>query len=376
MFDVAGNIGTSAAPGDFFGWPNDNQFDFETSLTPGVGGTFYVRGNATDASDVTNTDFPSPLSYPIVARDITDGNLSGIAPPSGKNWQTTTLNTNGILSNRVLIYGEAATDGYDWKLIPRSTSFTPSATVALCAGLNGGEDFNDTTVVRQESVGALGFIDGGTICASNASLSMIDGSTGALALLHRVGRVARAMFEPEPLSASVALSTIGGSASGAKKDVFSFLVLPKVTLTYLSTGATAPILGTLAANVKVNQLFSAVVNVKTPAGEPAGGVTVTLSAVTNNGTGTGIFQVRPGYTGTLVCNPANSTYGPFLSQPSVTTLGTVGLNGESQATNAVWSGNLCFSKTGGLSIVATSAGGSSGAAARSTKASAKINVKP
>jgi hypothetical protein len=345
MFDVDAGIS-----GDFAGWPTDNQFDFAAALTPSSGGALYVRGGGADAAAA------------VVAHG-TLGNISGIAPAGANTWA-------GTLGNRVLIYGEPVTGGYDWKLIPRATSFSPSAVVALCAAVQP-DGFDDEDMVRQASVGVLGFVatEAETICGQEPSVSLRGGPLGTLALLARLVRFADRVLAPQPLYASAVLrtSTIGGSASGAKGDPFTSLSLPTAKLSFNNPGVQP------SATIKVNTRFSLVVNVATPDGEPAGGLTVTLASATNNGTPTGIFEVLPGAPAKIVCNPAQSYIKD--TAPTATTLSTVGIGGASQPTNATWNNNLCFSKTGALYVLATSRAdlrtGGIG-----TGKSNKVNVKP
>lgn len=322
MFDV--NAGLSD---DFNGWPTDS-FNFTAALTASTGGASFVRGGPADSS-----------KYPVVAHG-TSGNISALSPDSGQAWTT-------ILSNRVYIYGNAVDGGYDWKLIPRGTTFNPSAVVALCQGtLPAGEFFDTDVMVRQDNVGVLGFVGpkADTLCGTPASVATLGGIRGTFALL---GRLAAAWLKPAPVYAATALATtsVGGRASGAKGDEFTGLSVPNVTLKFSSPGVQPPV------TVKVNTRFSLQVNVATLAGEPAGGITVTLGTMTNNGTGTAIYQVLAGAPPNISCDTTR-TY--IQKVPSATTRATVGVGGASTPTNAVWNNNLCFSKTGSLKVSAAS----------------------
>src|SRR5207253_1547723 len=128
-------------------------------------------------------------------------------------------------------------------------------------------------------------------------------------------------------------------------------------------------------NVKVNSRFSLTINVTTPApgSEPVGGITVGLTAATNNGTGTGIFQIKDGTTGPIVCDPAQN----YITVPSATTTPTVAPPGQPVApTNAVWNNNLCFSKTGSVYIVGKSVADGIATQGIGRVTSAKVNVRP
>jgi hypothetical protein len=336
MFDI---LGTDAAL--FPGWDvaNNPQWDFASALTSSSGGASYVRLK----TDATAT--------PVIAHDV-NGNVSGIAPlESSKLW-------SDILSNDVLIYGNSVPDGYDWKLIPNTTSFNV-AVVALCQATSS------TDMVHQEGVGVLGFkgIRAQEVCATTPPPSAFRLERGPLS---RVAQFAARLFAPTLLQATTVSSVVGGAATNAKGDEFTTLDLPNVVLT----------MGTPSGPPKINTRFSLTVNVATPDGEKAGGIVVQLSTMTNNGANTGIFQVgtnAPPPPAPILCDPAQ----PYISTPSVTTLATVAAPGElPQPTNAVWDNNLCYRNTGSQFIVANSfADGNSGQGIGQA-ISAKINVKP
>ena len=327
MFDVAG-----ADASKFVGWPTAPQFDFAAAQDFDNGGTLDVRTVANTTDDA------------VVAEDG-DGPVSGVLPKAAATWAST-------LSNTVLIYGNPVVGGYDWKLIPNTTTFTPYVVVALCRADATSE------MVHQAGVGVIGYEGARAAEVCNASLN--QGPLG------RLTQFAARLFAPTPAQAAVlGFSTIGGSASSAKGDEFKFLPLPNVTLTVTQQ----------PTNVKVNTRFSLTINVKTPApaNEPAGGITVGLGSFNNNGTPTGIFQVGPNVPARFVCETST----PGITVPSATTLPTVAAPGASPApTNAVWNNNLCFSKTGGVAIVATSKASGNETEGEGTATSAKINVKP
>jgi hypothetical protein len=332
MFDVAG-----ADASLFSGWPTSTQFDFASALDKANGGVLYVRTPANPAA-------------PFIVAANGAGNVAGFAPPANGTWS--------ILSNQVLIYGNTVTGGYDWKLIPNTTTFSPFVVVALC------QADNVTDMVHQEGVGVIGYqgARAATICAATQSEALLQRGP-----LGRLAEFAGRLFVPTTLQAAmVGTRVIGGSATSAKSDQFVSIEVPAVTLTV----ASQPI------NVKVNTRFSLTINVKTPApdNEPAGGITVGLTAATNNGTGTGIFQIAAGTPDPIVCDPSVSSY---LSVPSATTTPTVALPGQSAGpTNAVWNNNLCFSKTGSVYIIGKSAADGNETQGIGQVSSAKINVKP
>lgn len=351
-------------PTDFTGWPDDDQYDFSAALDAPAGGAFFVRGKTGVDSDLLPAI--GNLSSFNSGTDPAGGNVSAIAPAPGKTWPQ-------VLSNkRTLIYGNPVTDGFDWKLIGRNTTFTPFAIVALCQAVHPGEDFDDEAMVFQESVGSLGFQqETAALCGTDPStLSLGFGGHGGFALLKRLFVAADRMLSPEPLHAAVlATRTIGGSASGAKADEFTVLNLPTVNLRFTVQPPRRP---------RVSERFPITVDVTTPAGDPAGGITVTLGTTTNNGTGTAIYEITSAapsaYNGcSLGDNPASGA--PWVVTPSKTTLGTVGPDGTSRSTTAHWD-KLCFTKPGKLQTVATSQAAGNTAAGNGTKLSSSSNVDP
>jgi hypothetical protein len=336
MFDVQAGLG-----GDFTGWPTDPQFDFASALTPAAGGAFFVRGGTNDSTAFVIANDVSRI--PEGGTSI-DGNVSGVAPGNGVSWSS-------LLGTRTLIYGQPVLNGFDWKLIPRSVAFTPFAVIALCAAARPGQEYSSSVMVAQQSVGVIGYQTADTVCGSEVPVALTP-ARRAYALLGR-------LLSPTPLRAAVAQRVFGGGAGGAKGDKFTVQDLPTVKLLFTKNPP---------ANVKVNTgRISVTVNVSTPP-DPAGGVEVRLSATNNNGTPTELLQgsSTPG----AGCSAAA---GATPVAPKVTLL-TVGPGGTSQLTNVSWD-NLCVTKTGALTIVA-----SSGAVARTggigTANSTKTNIKP
>jgi hypothetical protein len=126
----------------------------------------------------------------------------------------------------------------------------------------------------------------------------------------------------------------------------------------------------------VNQRFPITVDVTTPAGDPAGGITVTLSTTTNNGTGTAVYAITSEAPSTYAgCSPKDnpSTGLPWVVVPVDTTLNTVDTDGTTAATVAHWD-KVCFTKTGNVQIVATSQAAGNTAAGNATKLSTNSNV--
>ena len=326
MFDISLNVG-----GEFNGWPTtDDHWDFTTALTKDVGGTFYVRGGIglhADAADAVVANDPT-------RGEGTAGNISVMVPQPTKTWE-------GSLSNRALIFGEPTVDastlplpdGYDWKLVPRGTTFNPAVIVELCPAANT-IDGNSADMVFQANVGVLGYTSD-DFCSTPASIANAGEGSGAFAMLRHLTRSAGAFFAPEPLQATVALSGTGSLVSGAKGDKFSIKNVPAVALTLT--------IEHLTPRVKVNtgDLGTITVTVQTPLPapqSPVGGVTVTLSAVNNNG------FTRVG-----------EIVGPSCVAPVApkTTLATIGQDGTTAETKVSWN-HGCITKTGIVSITADS----------------------
>jgi|GEM_PF-6201414 len=360
MFDVdAANDSPTDA---FFGWPTDNHFDFASALTPLAGGAFYTRGGLGVPGVDPHAD---STTYPVIANLATPasaaGNVSLIAPPTSSDWRT-------ILGQRVLLHGElvysgTSAIGYDWKVIPRDAVFTPYAIVALCQGLN--QTFDDADMVHQDGVGVIGFQDVEDLCTQNVpSLASAGGLWRGFGLVEKLGKFAVRSLTPEPLHATavtVAFSTIGGSAGGAKGDEFTAENLPTVVLDLEVTDGPRN-------RVQVNTgRFSATVVVTTPPPdpEPAGGITVKLSVSNNNGNFNGIFEVTdPTYTG---CDPQSGK----VQVPEKTTILTA-----TQETKVVWNNTLCITQTGAATVNATSEAAGNPNAGIGFDSYTKLNVVP
>jgi len=347
MFD----IGPTTA--GFEGWPDDPHYDFSAALTPVDGGAYYVRGGTVVAPAVGNLAALNTTANPAA------GNISAIGTPSQEDtW-------GEVLGQQVLFFGNKVTDGYDWKVLPRNATFTPYAVVALCPAVNSGRVYDDADMVHQQDVGVLGFEVATSLCSTDPAppfASLYRGGSLFAALgraIHSTGR----WLSPQPAYATaVVTAVIGGKVSGAKGDEFTFENLPTVKLD-LKLADLGP-RNTVQANTG---RFSVTVDVTTPDNEPAGGITVTLSLVDNNGVGTAIFEAPEG----TPCTAESAEPAQEI------TLATVGQNGDQQATKAIWTENLCITKTGSVTLIASSvADGNPNAGIASVASKAKINVKP
>ena len=348
---------TDGADADGFeGWPNDPHYAFAAALDADNGGAYFVRGS-TEAATAT-----APAVGNIAALNTTldpaGGNVSAIAPPAGSNWFA-------VLGHQVLFFGNPVQDGYDWKVLPRDATFTPFARVALCQGVNGGQEYADADMVHQFGVGVIGFTEADALCGTTPPFAALQGRS-FLGKLARAGRSFGDWVSPEPLQASMAVAlSRGGTASGAKGDEFTFRSVPTANLRV--TVSDAP-----KNTVKLRTgRFSVTVVVTAPGGESFGGVNVALSVTNNNGTPTNIYEViDPSYTG---CDPTTGKVVP----PLETTLTTIDVDGTTEVTQAVWDKNLCVTSTGAVIVNAASVvNGNTSAGIGTGKASQKLNVKP
>ena len=358
MFDTAGDDQAG-----FEGWPDAAHYDFAAALTPDDGGAFYVRGGAGDpqtAPVIGSLDALNTLADPA------GGNVSALAPPAAPEVKDTWTE---VLGQQVLFFGNTVTDGYDWKVLPRNATFSPFARVALCQGVNGGgQEYSDADMVNQFGVGVLGFVETGSLCGTPPPVASLLGR-GAYGVLARLTRTAAEVLSPAPLYASFTAAVVrGGSVSGAKGDEFTFRNLPAVSLAISATG----LQGKNTVKVGTGRIsVTVVVTTPPPASDPVGGINVSLSTTDNNGTGTGIFEViDPAYLG---CDPASGK----VVTPVKKTLQTIDLDGTTAVTKVEWNGTLCFSKTGAVSVVATSqAAGNPASGNGTSKLANQISVKP
>jgi hypothetical protein len=367
MYDTGGDDAAS-----FEGWPDAAHYDFETALDAANGGAYFVRGDD-EPSTAPAVGNLAALNNPPA--DPAGGNVSVLAPPlPAPEGQLPVNDTwSEVLGQQVLFFGNPVTDGYDWKVLPRDATFSPYARVALCQGVNGGDqEYDDADMVHQFGVGVLGFVDADGLCGTQPPFVALQGR-GAFERLARLGRSLTALLTPEPLQASMAVAlTRGGSASGAKGDEFTFENVPVVDLEVSVSGLGAK--NTLKANTG---RFSVTVVVTTPAPdeEPAGGIVVGLDVTNNNGTPTNIFQVvDPSHTG---CGPNSPNEEPFVLPPLDTTLATIDVDGTTAVTKAEWTETLCVTNTGAITLNAFSyAAGNPSAGVGAASAGKKINVKP
>ncbi len=305
---------------EFPNFPDPTIYNFAAALNWSAGGGYWVRGGSSD-----------PQTAPALARSGTSI-ASGVAPPAPPttpvtyNWRNTAIPPaarNGILDERVLIYGYPVTGGYDWSQIRPLATENPGAVIALCA-----VDASLFTMIEESNVGALPF-DSATaanICSASPSVSFLEQEHGPFALVSRLARLGADLLAPAPLHATtLVLQGVGGTRSGRSK--FTILEVDSVTSKWLQ----AP-----PSRVKVSAPFTVKIEATTKDGNktiPALGVCYMVIGGTNNGTPT-----EPQLTGDHNC-------GPGTAPSSVTTL----VGGKAIATlvvTATKSGNLIISASG------------------------------
>src|SRR5256885_7958460 len=108
--------------------------------------------------------------------------------------------------HRLLVYGlpGSLSTTYDWRVVPRNSTFSPKAIVGVCIDPNA----NATSLLHEEHTGLLPFVEAGflnsTTCSSLASRSFLSDLAG------RVGRWGVDLFGPRPLSATTLMGGSGG----------------------------------------------------------------------------------------------------------------------------------------------------------------------
>lgn len=289
--------------------------DFTVATNPADSGGYDVRGGAND------------LTGPVFSRPV-PGSFSGVAPIGANTWP-------GILSGnaapaRVLVYGEPALlpNTYEWRVVPRTTTFSPAVMVGVCLDAN-----SHATSLVHENASLLPFEDAAflPVCAGLAS-----GSWGAR-FLDRVERWGVDVLGPRPLSATPPMNPGGlAGSTGSIHSIFGPEVVDTVNLTFTVQ----------PTDVQVNQIITPpVVVLATEAGTttPVPNVVITLTTLNNNGT------------------PA------FLG-------GT--LTGTTDATGTVTFADLFETKTGGYLLVASASVNGRPAIAVPTVNSTRFNVRP
>jgi len=230
--------------------------DFTVAVTPGDSGGYDVRGG------------PADLTGPVFSRPV-PGSFSGVAPSGSNTWPG--ILTGDVAPRRIFVYGEPGflPHTYDWRVIPRTTTFSPVAVVGVCLDANA-----NATALIHENNALLPFQD----AAFLPTCSGIASGAWSSPLLARIGTWGLALFGPRTLSATSALNPGGlAGSTGSIHSVFGPEVVDTVTLTFVVQ----------PTDVAVNQIITPpVVVLATEAGTttPVPNVVITLSTLNNNGT--------------------------------------------------------------------------------------------
>ncbi len=233
--------------------------DFSTATNPVLHGAYAVRGGAAD-----------PLSAPVFSRPLT-APFSGIAPSGLNTWP-------GVLAGnsppaRVLVYGMPGSQSqtYEWRVVPRSTEFSPPVVVGLCIDAN----ISTTSLVHEEHIGLLPFVDAAFL--NPATCSPFAAQSWSMQVASRIARWGIDFLGPKPLSASGLMNPggLGGSTGGIRSE-FGPQAVASVTLTFVVQ----------PSDVTVNQVITPPVVVRATAvgtNTPVPNVIISLAAIDNNG---------------------------------------------------------------------------------------------
>lgn len=236
--------------------------DFTVATDPAQHGGYAVRGSATD-----------PTTSPVLSRPL-DHPFSGIAPPGSNTWA-------GILGSnpapkRVLVYGRPGSRPltYDWKVVPRSTVFSPEAVVGVCVDAVA----NSTSLLHEENIGLLPFVDVGFLVPGICSPTALQSSAWPLQVARSFLRWGADLLGPRALSASSTMDPggLGGSTGGIRSE-FGPEEVDTVTLSFAVEPSDVNEFATITPAVQVLAVSAA-------SGNPVPNASITLAATNNNGT--------------------------------------------------------------------------------------------
>lgn len=300
--------------------------NFSVATDPAQHGAYAVRGGAADPNFVV---FSRPLASPFSG--VGPDSLSASAPWAG-------MLSGNPAPRRILVYGMPGSfpRTFDWRVVPRSTVFSPAVVVGVC--VNPDTSANATALLHEQNVGLLPFVhalwmDLGTCSPTAVSLS----AAGPLQFALGAARLGMSLFAPSPLSATNAtiVDGLGGTTGGIHSE---FGVEPADTLTL--TFIVQP------SDVQVNQIITPAVVVQAThatTGSTVANVAITFTAVNNNGV-------------------------PAVLQGTLTQT----TNSSGLATFA----NLSETKTGGYVLIASGSVGGRPAIFVPQATSARFNVRP
>ena len=235
--------------------------DFTVATTPALHGGYAVRGGATDpqASPVLNRPYTAPFS--------------GIAPPGLTTWPQ--MLSGNPAPSRILVYGKPGSrpQSYDWKVVPRTTTFSPPAQVAVCVDATT----NGTDLLHEENVGILPFLDAPWLNPATCSSVATAGSWSAT-LARRVAGWGIDLLGPKALWAHGLMNPggLGGSTGGIHSE-FGPERVDTVQLTFVVQ----------PTDVSAGQIISPAVQVLATApgtNDPVPQVVITVGSFDNNGT--------------------------------------------------------------------------------------------
>jgi len=241
--------------------------DFSVATDPGKHGAYAVRGGAADTNFVV---FSRPLAHPF----------SGVGPDAANAsavWAAMLADSNPA-PRRILLYGIPGSfpQTFDWRVVPRRAVFSPPAVVSVCADTGGA---NATSLLHEQNVGLLPFVNAqwmnlATCSQTSASLS----ASGPLQFALGAARWGMSLFAPAPLSATNAtiIDGLAGSTGGIHSE-FGIEPVDTLTLTFVVQ----------PTDVQVNQVITPPVVVQAThatTGSTVANVTISLTAINNNGT--------------------------------------------------------------------------------------------
>lgn len=299
------NADSLALPGTF-------PEDFTVATNPATFGAYEVRGGA--------------VTDPVFSRSVPP--LSGVAPDAA-TWGAT---LSGNSPQRAFLYGAPGLlpNTYEWRVVPRNATFAPAVIVGVCIAAGADSE----ALLHEEHVGLLPFRDaaflpGGCPAFGTRSWSVQFAS--------RLARWGMDLLGPRALSATTFFNPGGlAGSTGSLRSLFG----PEHADTVVLTFVTQP------SDVRVNTAITPAVQVQATnkaTGSTVANVTITLSAVNNNGT-----------TATLSGDTTHVT--DYAGLATFT--------------------NLSESKTGGYVLVASGSVGDRPAIFVLQGTSARFNVKP
>lgn len=241
--------------------------DFSIPTTPALHGAYAVRGGATDPD--TAVVFSRPLASPF----------SGIAPPGAATCVGCLGSTTWPVmlgGTRALVYGlpGSTSKTYDWRIVPRSATFTPPAVVGVCV-----DPFAQTTsLVHEQNVGLLPFVNALFMNLGTCSPVATASTAGPLQFARGIVRRGLDLFGPRTLSASgsVFIDGLGGTTGGIHSE-FGEEKTDTVTVTFTVQ----------PSDVRVNQIIAPPVVIQAThasTGAAVANVSISLAAFNNNGT--------------------------------------------------------------------------------------------